>query len=374
MKYTQNQLNKFSQFEEDTPLLDNFEYSIFDTSRKAGDKVRDPNFKLTLISNPNKVSIGISGRNQIEASQFSNSELAQQSNVYDSKTGKYLDYSPNDIALTNNPIKWFKSLFDEPLVKATYKEDGIHIDPITKKEVKHKKGQLRLNNKGEYFYETLGDQSIIGKEVLHATDYLTVDGEGLNNYDFLDTDGLDKSVTGTIAKTALTVAPLFIGGPVSAIYSGFLIARELGKSAPMLYGMISSLLGSEEDSRLANTIAAYGEKFTTGTSEYAKQNAFAFENVANLIGDIATQWGQQKLIANSINKVRGGQKAIQVAQEKAANYYNIEKNSILQSYKAGKVKGMSPLEYIGNPETWTESALGKAAIKKFIKSCFVTNK
>ena len=133
-------LNKFSQFEEDTPLLDNFEYSIFDTSRKAGDKVRDPNFKLTLISNPNKVSIGISGRNQIEASQFSNSELAQQSNVYDSKTGKYLDYSPNDIALTNNPIKWFKSLFDEPLVKATYKEDGIHIDPITKKEVKHKKG------------------------------------------------------------------------------------------------------------------------------------------------------------------------------------------------------------------------------------------
>lgn len=359
-------LNKFSQFEEDTPLLDNFEYSIFDTSRKAGDKVRDPNFKLTLISNPNKVSIGISGRNQIEASQFSNSELAQQSNVYDSKTGKYLDYSPNDIALTNNPIKWFKSLFDEPLVKATYKEDGIHIDPITKKEVKHKKGQLRLNNKGEYFYETLGDQSIIGKEVLHATDYLTVDGEGLNNYDFLDTDSLDKSVTGTIAKTALTVAPLFIGGPVSAIYSGFLIARELGKSAPMLYGMISSLLGSEEDSRLANTIAAYGEKFTTGTSEYAKQNAFAFENIANLVGDIATQWGQQKLIANSINKVRGGQKAIQVAQEKAANYYNIEKNSILQGYKAGKVKGMSPLEYIGNPETWTESALGKAAIKKFV--------
>ena len=359
-------LNKFSHFEEESPLLDNFEYSIFDTARTAKDKVRDPNFKLTLVSNPDKVSVGISGRNQIEASPFSRDELAQQSNVYDSKTGKYLDYSPNDIALTNNPIQWFKSLFDEPLVKATYSEDGIHIDPVTKKEVKHSKGDLRLNDKGEYFYETLGDQSIIGKEVLHATDYLTVDGQGLNDYDFLDTDGLDKSVTGTIAKTALTVAPLFIGGPVSAIYSGFLIARELWKSAPMLYGMVSSLLGSEEDSKLANTLAAYGEKFTTGTSEYAKQNTFAFENIANLVGDIATQFGQQKLISSSINKIRGGEKAIEAAKEKALNYYNIEKNSILQGYRAGKIKGMSPLDYIGNPETWTESALGQAAIKKFV--------
>lgn len=368
--YTTN-VGKFSTFNVDQPVVDNFEYSFFDTSRKSNSRVKDPNFRLSVVSNPDRISIGISGRNKREESKLSRSEMAQQAKIYDYSQGKWLDYSPNDVSLVSNPIGWFKSLFDEPLVKATWDEAGDHKDPITKEIVHHEKGDLKLNNDGQYFYETLGNRSPIGKEVLSSFDILTVDGEGINKYDFIDSDGLDKSVVGTIAKTALTVAPLFIGGPTAAIYSGALIAREMGKSLPMLYGMVSSLWGNEEDSQLLNTIATYGDKFSSGTSEYSRQNTFTFENIASLIGDVATQWGQQRAIAESVNKLRGSKKLVDEAYKKAAAYYELEARAIQQgainSIQKGQMQGLSPLQYIGDPVKWQESALGKAAIKKFVE-------
>ena len=368
--YTTN-VEKFSTFNVDQPVVDNFEYSFFDTSRKSNSRVKDPNFRLSVVSNPDRISTGISGRNKREESKLSRSEMAQQAKIYDYNQGKWLDYSPNDVSLVSNPIGWFKSLFDEPLVKATWDEAGDHKDPITKEIVHHEKGDLKLNNDGQYFYETLGNRSPIGKEVLSSFDILTVDGEGINKYDFIDSDGLDKSVVGTIAKTALTVAPLFIGGPTAAIYSGALIAREMGKSLPMLYGMVSSLWGNEEDSQLLNTIATYGDKFSSGTSEYSRQNTFTFENIASLIGDVATQWGQQRAIAESINKLRGSKKLVDEAYKKAAAYYELEARAIQQgainSIQKGQMQGLSPLQYIGDPAKWQESALGKAAIKKFVE-------
>ena len=139
----------------------------------------------------------------------------------------------------------------------------------------------------------------------------------------------------------------------------------------MLYGMVSSLWGNEEDSKVLNTIAAYGDKFSSGTSEYSKQNTFTFENIASLVGDVATQWGQQRVIAESINKLRGSKNLIEEAYKKAAAHYNLEARAIRQgaitSLQKGEMKGLSPLQYIGDPAKWQESALGKAAIKKFVE-------
>lgn len=368
--YTTN-VGKFASFNVDQPVVENFEYSIFDSSRKLNSRVKDPNFKFSVVSNPDRVTTGISRRNQREESRLSRSEMAQQAKIWDSEKGEWLDYSPNDVSLVKNPMGWFKSLFDDPLVKATWDEAGDHKDPITKRMVHHEKGDLKLNDEGQYFYETLGNRSPIGKEILSAFDILTVDGEGINKYDFIDSDGLDKSVVGTIAKTALTVAPLFLGGPAAAIYSGALIAREMAKSLPMLHGMVSSLWGNEEDSKLLNTIAAYGDKFSSGTSEYSRQNTFTFENIASLIGDVATQWGQQRAIAESVNKLRGSNKLIKDAYRKAAAHYELEARAIQQgaitSLQKGQMQGLSPLQYIGDPAKWQESALGKAAIKKFVE-------
>ncbi len=368
--YTSN-VNKFATFNLDQPIIENYEYSIFNTSRELNSRTKSPGFRFSTVSNPNRITIGISGRNQREESKLSRSEMAQQARIWDSEKGEWLDYSPNDVSLVKNPVEWFKSLFGDPLVKATWDESGAHRDPITKRMVHHEKGDLKLNDEGQYFYETLGNRSPIGKEVLSSFDILTVDGEGINKYDFIDSDGLDKSVVGTIAKTALTVAPLFLGGSAAAIYSGALIARELGKSLPMLYGMVSSLWGNAEDSKILNTIAAYGDKFSSGTSEYSRQNTFTFENIASLIGDVATQWGQQKAIARSINKLRESNKIIEEAKKKAEAYYQLEARAIhqgaLSSAIRGDMKGLSPLQYIGDPAKWWESALGKAAIKKFVE-------
>jgi hypothetical protein len=76
------------------------------------------------------------------------------------------------------------------------------------------------------------------------------------------------------------------------VYSGALIAREMSKSLPMLYGMVSSLVGIDKDSPTLNKFAAYADRFTTSNSDYAQHNTFAFENIASLMGDVATQWGQ----------------------------------------------------------------------------------
>jgi hypothetical protein len=157
--------------------------------------------------------------------------------------------------------------------------------------VHHTKGEWKVNKDGEYYTEKLNGRSLIGKEVVSSGDYITSEFSSLNKYDFMDSDGLDKSVTGAIAKNLLGVAPMLIPG-FGEIYGGVFVAKEMAKTLPMLYGMFKSFTGSDDtDSKLLNTIAAYGNKFSTGTSEYAQQNTFAFENFANLVGDVALQWG-----------------------------------------------------------------------------------
>jgi hypothetical protein len=220
--------------------------------------------------------------------------------------------------LFSNPLKWVGNLFSEPLVIATYDEDVT--DPKTG-ELLHRKGEYKLNDDGTYYTETLNGRSVAGKQVISNSDLITVDGSTLNKYDFFDSDSIDKSVVGTILKTAATVAPLLIGGPVSAIYSGLLIGREMTKTLPMLYSMTTSLFGNEEESDFLNTLAGYGEKFTGGVSEYGSQHTFSFEQFGRLIGDVATQWGQQQLIARSISELRGSNKLLKRAYDNAAIEY-----------------------------------------------------
>lgn len=367
--FYKNALNSFSEFSSADIGTDNFEYSIFDPKQKADSKIKDPHFRMNIISNPDRISTGISGRNQRESSPFSQRELAQQSKIFDTATGKYLEYSPNDMALTESPIKWIESLFSDPIVAATWDSEGEHKNPITGQIEHHVKGQAKLNDEGQYYYETLNGRSPLNKDILSSTDILTVDGEGLNKYDFLDSDGLDKSAAGTISKMALAIAPLFFNR-TRAIYSGALIAREMAKSLPMLYGMVTSLFGVDSDSSLLNTAAAYGDKFTTNTSDYSKQNTFTLENIGSLMGDVALQWSQQKLIAKSISNLKGSNKALAEAQKSAAKWYEQEANKIITKAASNPedLNALAALKYISSKsDTWAESALGRAAITKFVR-------
>ena len=77
---------------------------------------------------------------------------------------------------------------------------------------------LKLNENKLPYYETLNGRSLAGKEVLSGFDTLTVDGTALNKIDFFDSDDKEKSIGGTIMKSAAAIAPMFMG-PVGTAYS-----------------------------------------------------------------------------------------------------------------------------------------------------------
>lgn len=362
--FYRNKVASFGSFQS-TDDRGGFEYDMFDTDANTDSRIKDPHFRIDFVSNPDRVTTGISARNKMGEKKLTPSEIAQTQKIYDPETDSFLDETPNDSALVKSPIKYIKSLFDDPLVLATWEEDGEHIDPITKRTVKHQKGDYKVNEEGTYYTEKLNGRSLIGKKVITAFDTLTIDGEGINKYDFFDSDSLDKSVTGTIAKAAASVAPLFLGGPVATVYAAALVGREMAKSLPMLYGMVGSIFGNVEDSTVLNSIAAVGEKFTGGVSEYSQKNTFTFENVANLMADVATQWGQQKLIAKSIQSLRGGNKALQSAYGKAQLDYAMKAADIQAKVKTGQLPS-SALSYLGDAADWQNSPLGKAALQRFV--------
>lgn len=358
--------------------IDDYEYSIWDPARPDNAKVKDINFKIETINNPDHIKIGVSGINTVTLSDKSKRQLAQNSKIYDPATATYLNKSVNDISLFNNPFEYVKSLFDDPLVYATYDEDTVETDPLTGNKVKHYKGEYKLNEDGEYYTEKANGRNLRGKTVVSASDYLTDDNSLLHKADFMASDDLDKSKAGTVVKNLVSVLPIFI--PYArTVYSGLLVARELSKTLPMAYGMISSLTGNKNpDSQLSNTIAAYGQKFTGSTSDYAQENTFTFENFGNLMSDVATQWGQQKLIAQTFSKLQGGaQNALLAATAKAQKSYVDTANKYLKEFHEGKLSLPQLNTYLGtqNPYAvnelilsgkWAETTLGKAALNKFM--------
>jgi hypothetical protein len=121
---------------------------------------------------------------------------------------------------------------------------------------------------------------------------MTIDHQGIDKYNFFDSDDLDKSVTGTIMKTVASVAPLFMGPYVSAIYSGALIGKEMLKTLPMLYGITTAWTDLPQDNSLLNRLAATGEVFTSSTSDAGKASVLNLETLASMVSDIALQYGQ----------------------------------------------------------------------------------
>ena len=375
--YYNNVASTFRDFSTENSV-DNYEYSMWDVNRPAGGRVKDINFNLNTVNNPDHIRIGVGGINKITNSDKSRRELAQNSKIFDPATGTFLDKSVNDISLFTNPFEYISSLFDDPLVYATYDEDTIEVDPITGNKVKHQKGEWKVNEDGEYYTEKANGRNLRGKTVVSTADYLTSENSAINKYDFFDSDDLEKSVAGTVAKNVASIIPMFIPY-VNTAYSGLLVGRELAKTLPMAYGMLASLTGDQNpNSQLANTIAAYGQKFSTSTSDYAQENTFSFENFGNLMSDVALQWGQQKFIANTFNKLKGGgDLALNTATAKAQKVYMDKANQYIQESLEGKISKAQLSSYLGTDDPynvgkllasgkWAETSLGKAALNKYI--------
>lgn len=333
------------------------ELDAFDTaSNRANAKVKENNFTLGPNYNPDRVQIGVEGWRTTSKRTKSEQEIAQSQRIFNPETGKFEDSTPEDYALFSSPVKWIKDLFSEPLVLAQYEKDEVD-----EQGNKHKKGEYKLNPEGTYYYEKLNGRSPIGKTVLSAADILTKEDSALNKIDFMDSDDLEKSATGVIAKNIALIAPMFT--PAAPYYYKAIIAKELTKTLPMLYNVATNLLGSgdHETPGWMNNLAAKGEALSTSTSMWGKEHTFSFENLANLISEIALQWGQQKQIAKAVNWF-GDKKALKKAEDQAFQFY--------KSKVGGSLKGLeAPTD-----ELWKQSTLGQLCMKKYYDPVLETMK
>lgn len=345
-------------------VKDTFVYSPFDTKAKPNSSVQSPNYSLDIVANPNR-EVNVFG--STHDGGFSQRELAQQSRIWDTERGEWSTDTVNDRALFSNPGKWLSTVFGDPLVYATYDSDGEHYDTFTGQMMPHKKGEYKLNKYGLPYTETLDGRSLVNKEVVSGFDLLTVDGKGANKYDFFDSDGLNKSVTGTIMKSAAAIAPMFMGPYVAPIYSGLLVGRELMKTLPMLYGLTTAWFDMPAENETLNKLAGIGQALTTGTSDAGKSSMLNLEVLSNMMTDIALQWGQQKAIATSIGKLRGGKELVNDAYKKAGTEYAVSRAALEQQASRGTITREALERYVGDASKWQESAIGRAAIQKYMK-------
>lgn len=338
---------------------------------------------LKIVPYSDKVgTIGVGGFNAIEAPTKSAREEAQEQNIFDFSDKKTLDITPDSQSLFSNPFKFIKSIFSDPLVLATYDEDTKELDKFTGEMVTHKKGDLKLNSNGKPYYETLAGRNPYSKQVLSAFDNLTSESSPINKYDFFDSDDLEKSISGSLAKNLMGVAPMLMGPEVAAIYSGALVARELLKTAPMVWGMVNSLWSNQlPQNPILNGLEAKMMQATGSSSDHANANmGFTTETVLNLMGDVALQWGQQQQVAGWTRRLLGGKKDLsKVIDDEAKVLYDKKIASIFESASTDAKKQEALLNFgfdeaqIANllknsgkdaTDAWKMTSIGQAALKK----------
>lgn len=320
-------------------ITNTYTYDPYDYFAPSGSKERDLTPSLISIVNPQRRVRGATNLFEASAPTMSTREVAQQNNIFNSETGEFEDWTPND---------WggLKALTRPTLVLAQYDEDTEEI--IDGRVVKHYKGELKFNEKGDPYYETLGDRATTGKDILHISDTLSVDGSKWNKYDFFDSDGLDKSVGSTLAKTIFKVAPMFIPG-FGQYYGGLTAAIELNKLGAVLTkavdGIIKGDTSNSKVSQLSNNWQAWWSRFDSSTSDYGKTKFFTIEGIGNLIESSSMQLFQQKTIANipkwlkDLNKSQMTENAVNWGRGMSLAY--MAGTSSIEAYDAFKEAGGS---------------------------------
>ena len=291
----------------------------------SAEKVVVPSLRITMVDNPLDVSYGLTGFNKESKPLESTREIAQRSKVYDSESKQVLDYTPND---------FFASMTGASLIEAKWDKAGTHVDSWGN-EVFHQKGDWKTYE-GKPYYETLGSQDSTGKNFLHWTDVTSDDGSFMNSIDFLDNDGLEKSITGQTLKTIASVGMLFVPY-VSTGLLVFGIAKGLSDIYSTFTKSIEEASNGKQPNKsdawkFANSMDGWFSRFDRSQSDESLEKAWGYENITNIVYDFFEQLKQQKAIAKGFAKLP---KLFGQSEEKVAKVF-IEKNKDLELGKYGK--------------------------------------
>nr|DAW84455.1 MAG TPA: DNA-binding protein [Caudoviricetes sp.] len=289
--------NTFVQDDLEGKFLHKMVTSPLDLFADEDTETQVPLFVVQKVTNPTLKSQGINGLFGEGAAKLSMRQAAQTQKVFDTKTGQELDWTPDD----DDKSGIFDFMFIDPLVEARWEEDGYHTDSEGR-QIRHYAGDYKLNANGMPYYETLGDRDAANKNFLHWTDTLTTTGSKWEKYNFLASDGIDKSAIGTTAKLIATVAPMLIPyvGQVYGVTTG---AMYFGQ-ALSVFGktLIDTVTDSDADDKpglwkLLNKTDAFVRKFDASHSDEGSEGMFNYEQFATLISDVVGQLYQQRSIA-----------------------------------------------------------------------------
>lgn len=300
---------------------DDYEKAILEQAQYSKDNIwvnpkkRTVDYKPTLVkrANPTLVTNSLEQMGQMGKRTLSTSEIAQTQAVVNPITGEK-SASPND--------SFFSNLFNT-LVLASYDNDVV--DPKTG-EVLHKKGDLKYNEDGLPYYETLSGRDVHDKQVLNKMNTLTTDGSVWNKFDFFDSDDLDqKGIGSSLLKNAALVGSMFIPY-VGPVITGLSVATQTA-------GLLATLgkLVAGNDSPTLNNIQGWAKSVNRqSATEYAQQHTWCAENFINMIGDTIGQLAEQRWIFKAAPVLFEGKDAWKVMSKEGYNALKKSKFAELQ--------------------------------------------
>lgn len=356
-------LGKFNELANDTYLEDaeqSVQYSfdnMFAPIEKRASK-QSPIFSNT--GNPirpdeqygyRQYTQGIEGITKTAKTDKSIQEIAQTQKVYDPETNTWED-APND--------SFFANMLDtRVLAQWDFNADENGNPTEDENKIAHYKGEIKLNEEGLPYYENLNGRSIAGREVLHLSDVLTTDGSVMDSINFFDSDDLNKSVTGTIMKTAVTIAPMLIA-PIAPYYIGLGVAYETAKLTNQAIQLGASLLLGESP-EWVNSVEGYLAKYELSPSKSYSKSQWNWTNIINLLGDVFKQLAEQRWIGTQgvswLRKMATGknqQELIEAERLRVLKKYQDESEELIQKIKLEgdlqSVKKLQQLRYTSQIE------------------------
>lgn len=305
---------------------DDYEKAILEQAQYSKDNIwvnpkkRTVDYKPTLVkkANPTLVTNSLEQMGQMGKRTLSTSEIAQTQAVVNPITGEK-SASPND--------SFFSNLFNT-LVLASYDNDVV--DPKTG-EVLHKKGDLKYNEDGLPYYETLSGRDVHDKQVLNKMNTLTTDGSVWNKFDFFDSDDLDqKGIGSSLLKNAALVGSMFIPY-VGPVITGLSVATQTA-------GLLATLgkLVAGNDSPILNNIQGWAKSVNRqSATEYAQQHTWCAENFINMIGDTIGQLAEQRWIFKAAPVLFEGKNAWKVMSKEG--YDALKKSKLAELQKTSNL-------------------------------------
>lgn len=292
---TLNLYNTWANDDYTDRLIQSIETSPNDIFSLGNYNIRNDEAKIVSIKDPQRHSMGLGNIYEAGDPTFDIREVAQDNYVLD-ENGNQLDWTPNDKG------GFIKGLFRPTLVLATYDKD---TDVMENGIMVHKrKGDLILKN-GDPCYQIPGNKNLYDKEILQYTDTFTRDDSFINKFDFFDSDGLDKSIGGTITKIAFMLAPYFIpyvGPALGWVGAGL----ALGQTLPILGKAIDGIATGTTQNNFGKTMTSIENalsRFNGSTSRKGMESFWNFENIGKMIYDSAGQLFQQRNIINASQKL-----------------------------------------------------------------------